>query len=88
MVSALIRNNARKDSCASFHVPLNPPLTLRGEVPEWSNGADSKSVVPARVPRVRIPVSPPLFFGQLSGLTEHPGCQKRQGRHRRSGSEA
>jgi hypothetical protein len=31
-----------------------------GEVPEWSNGADSKSVVPARVPRVRIPVSPPL----------------------------
>ena len=24
-----------------------------GEVPEWSNGTDSKSVVPARVPRVR-----------------------------------
>ena len=30
-----------------------------GEVPEWSNGTDSKSVVPARVPRVRIPVSLP-----------------------------
>ena len=30
-----------------------------GEVPEWSKGTDSKSVVPARVPRVRIPVSLP-----------------------------
>ena len=31
-----------------------------GEVPEWSNGAVSKTVVRASVPRVRIPVSPPL----------------------------
>ena len=31
----------------------------RGEVPEWSNGAVSKTVEPSRVPRVRIPVSPP-----------------------------
>ena len=31
-----------------------------GEVPEWSNGADSKSVVPFEVPRVRIPLSPPI----------------------------
>ena len=31
----------------------------RGEVPEWSNGAVSKTVEPLRVPRVRIPVSPP-----------------------------
>ncbi len=30
-----------------------------GEVPEWSNGAVSKTVVRAIVPRVRIPVSPP-----------------------------
>jgi len=37
-----------------------------GEVPEWSNGTDSKSVVPARVPRVRIPVSLPLYAAQLS----------------------
>ncbi len=29
-----------------------------GEVPEWSIGAVSKTVVPLRVPRVRIPVSP------------------------------
>ena len=30
-----------------------------GEVPEWSNGAVSKTVVGLRPPRVRIPVSPP-----------------------------
>ena len=30
-----------------------------GEMPEWSNGAVSKTVVLSRVPRVRIPVSPP-----------------------------
>jgi hypothetical protein len=28
-------------------------------VPEWSNGAVSKTVVGASLPRVRIPVSPP-----------------------------
>ena len=31
-----------------------------GEVPEWSNGAVSKTVERASVPRVRIPPSPPL----------------------------
>src|SRR5205814_7013139 len=31
----------------------------RGEMPEWSNGADSKSVVPFGAPGVRIPLSPP-----------------------------
>lgn len=30
-----------------------------GEMPEWSNGTDSKSVVLATVPRVQIPISPP-----------------------------
>jgi DHA3 family multidrug efflux protein-like MFS transporter len=30
-------------------------------VPEWSNGTVSKTVVLARVPRVRIPASPPNF---------------------------
>ena len=30
-----------------------------GELPEWSIGADSKSVVPFGVPGVRIPHSPP-----------------------------
>jgi hypothetical protein len=32
-----------------------------GEVAEWSIVPDSKSGVPARVPRVRIPPSPPFF---------------------------
>ena len=31
----------------------------RGEMAEWSIAADSKSVVPLRVPGVRIPLSPP-----------------------------
>jgi hypothetical protein len=35
-------------------------LTRCGEVPERSNGAVSKTVVPLRVPRVRIPPSPPF----------------------------
>ena len=33
-----------------------------GEVPEWSNGTDSKSVDPFEGPRVRIPASPPSFY--------------------------
>lgn len=32
----------------------------RGKMPERSNGTVSKTVVPLRVPRVRIPVSPPM----------------------------
>lgn len=39
-----------------------------GEVPEWSNGLDSKSSVPSRVPRVRIPASPPKFIAHLSDI--------------------
>ena len=33
-----------------------------GEMPEWPNGTDSKSVVLATVPRVQIPISPPLLL--------------------------
>ncbi len=36
-------------------------LNLQGEVPEWPNGTDSKSVVPETVPGVRIPPSPPFW---------------------------
>ena len=36
-----------------------------GEVPEWSNGAVSKTVVGASLPRVRIPVSPPCKSNNL-----------------------
>ena len=35
-------------------------IDLKGKVPEWSIGAVSKTVVPLRVPRVRIPAFPPL----------------------------
>lgn len=34
-------------------------MRAAGEMPEWPNGTDSKSVVPSRVPRVQIPISPP-----------------------------
>ena len=34
-----------------------------GEVPEWLNGAVSKTVERERVPRVRIPLSPPTSLG-------------------------
>ena len=37
-----------------------------GEVAEWPNVTDSKSVVPERVPGVRIPPSPPLGVAQLT----------------------
>ena len=37
-----------------------------GEMPEWPNGTDSKSVVPSPVPRVRIPISPP-YLARKSG---------------------
>lgn len=34
-------------------------MTVRGEVPEWLNGHAWKACVSLRVPRVRIPLSPP-----------------------------
>ena len=39
-----------------------------GEVPEWSNGAVSKTVERVSVPRVRIPPSPPFYIQPCSGL--------------------
>jgi hypothetical protein len=33
---------------------------VRGQMPEWSNGAVSKTVVLVIAPRVRIPVCPPF----------------------------
>ena len=43
-----------------IHDPLPSKNRGRGEVPEWSIGTVSKTVVPSRVPWVRIPPSPPL----------------------------
>jgi hypothetical protein len=40
---------------------IDPVLQARGEVPEWSIGTVSKTVVRASVPWVRIPPSPPAF---------------------------
>ena len=42
---------------------------MNGEVPEWSNGADSKSVVWVTGPGVRIPPSPPtpIYDNNVSG---------------------
>ena len=39
------------------YLPLHA-FSTNGEMPEWSIGAVSKTVVPLRVPRVRIPISP------------------------------
>ena len=44
-------------------------------MPEWSNGTDSKSVVPARVPRVRIPVCPPYIFIKILILNVLYNCK-------------
>ena len=51
-----------------------------GEMPEWPNGTDSKSVVPSRVPRVQIPISPPysdtrkpLIILEISGASSFQG---------------
>ena len=43
-------------------------------MPEWSNGVVSKTIDEAIRPRVRIPVSPPVFIksGKISG--EIPAC--------------
>ena len=50
-----------KSGCTVRVLWVNAPDTPDGEVPEWSNGTVSKTVVLARVPRVRIPVSPPVL---------------------------
>ena len=41
--------------------PLRQNIGISGEVPEWLNGAVSKTVVHESVPRVRIPASPPFI---------------------------
>ena len=40
----------------------------KGEMPEWSNGAVSKTVVPLEVPRVRIPLSPPIIASMFAPI--------------------
>jgi hypothetical protein len=37
-------------------------MRAAGKMPEWPNGTDSKSVELATVPRVQIPIFPPLYL--------------------------
>src|SRR4051812_11182548 len=58
---------------AAYRPPPHDRGSLfRGEVPERSIGTVSKTVVPARVPWVRIPPSPPdrAFESQNRGILE------------------
>ena len=41
-------------------------MRATGEMPEWPNGTDSKSVVLVTVPRVQIPISPPYIEKPLN----------------------
>ena len=50
------RHRLGTDRRTSFSQPVHS-----GELPEWTIGHDWKSCVPARVPWVRIPHSPPQF---------------------------
>ena len=49
-----------------------------GEVPEWSNGAVSKTVDRASGPWVRIPPSPPICSSSTRRLSERVGFGDRQ----------
>ncbi len=66
-----------ENGCTRAPVALHRPRPFAGEVPEWSNGAVSKTVVPLRAPRVRIPVSPPYSltpgFGVQAPALTPPG---------------
>ena len=48
------------------------PRCARGEVPEWSIGTVSKTVVGASSPWVRIPPSPPRAAPRPSDLVQKP----------------
>ena len=84
-VSAAGANQIR---CAGAARRLVRQYGLHGEVPEWSNGPDSKSGVRSPVPWVRIPPSPPekskaplwglLFFSPSVVEDESPVRPTRQ----------
>ena len=73
----VVRNGAGKNSLFSTCHRRADPLNhiSNGEVAEWSNAAVLKTVERESVPRVRIPVSPPLCnkfstfqLGEQSGV--------------------
>ncbi len=51
-------------------------------MPEWSIGTVSKTVVPLRVPRVRIPVFPQRKPLNLSGFRAYVRDENLRGRYR------
>src|SRR5262249_13572407 len=51
--------------------PQAAPTVPDGGVPEWSIGAVSKTVVPARVPWVRIPPPPPIDWEYLAEISRY-----------------
>jgi hypothetical protein len=53
------------DSASTIPAPKFRGRQSDGEVPEWSIGAVSKTVVRASVPWVRIPPSPPAKYLML-----------------------
>ena len=64
--------------------PLRQLKLLCGEVPEWSNGAVSKTVDRASGPWVRIPPSPPIppepTIADRRGVTREAQAERRGGR--------
>src|SRR5690606_24041746 len=48
-------------------------MRAAGEMPEWPNGTDSKSVEQATVPRVQIPISPPYISSKPLKFLEFRG---------------
>ena len=53
--------STRQSLCFEFEI-------IQGKMPEWSIGTVSKTVVPLRVPRVRIPVFPQINRLQVIDL--------------------
>ncbi len=72
MPSRLARTSGRTNLLATCARPdTRRPIVQRGGVPEWSNGAVSKTVVRASAPWVRIPPPPPEAYGILWHIWAH-----------------
>ena len=78
MVHSVIETAKKISPRRKTFVPLR--CKTRGKMPEWSIGTVSKTVVPLRVPRVRIPVFPrkkaalkAAFFLHPERRDENPG---------------
>ncbi len=73
----MVRRSAPPRPCVGRVEPLdtrppNRPGLFRGGMPEWLNGAVSKTVVRATVPGVRIPLPPPVALRELFSAEPRP----------------